>query len=503
MAAFEHDVALRHDANAAQSAMSLTHPARRSGLRLTHPARRSGARLIATAALVATLVAGGSVIAPSQLTQAASAASPAQNTPPWAGPATIYEVNVRQFSSTQNFDGVTAQLDRLKNLGVGIIWLMPIHPIGVTNRKGTLGSPYSVADYLGINPAFGDAAALHRLIDTAHSKGMHVILDWVANHTAWNNPWATSHKDWYLLDNSNNFQPPIGTDWTDVIQLNYANQAMREAMIAAMKFWVTDFKVDGFREDAAGMIPVDFWQQAKAELLTTGRSLFMLAEDSANLEFLNRAFSANYNWPGLSVLKRVAAGTADKSDVISEIFNDTQNYPTGSFALNMLTNHDENSWNGTVQHFYGSKEQALAALTFTWPGMPLLYNAQETGLNKQLAFFENDPIVWNYASPLQTFYKKLIALKKNNAALWAGAAGGSFAVVPSGNPKVLAFARIKGSSKVFVAINLSSSAQKVSLKLGSKPQRLYNFATGKLETVPANKLISLKNWTFSVYSTTR
>ena len=455
---------------------------------------------LAATAIFATAL---STFTPSASLPSASAATPAQNTPIWAGPATIYEVNVRQFSDTHNFDGVTAQLDRLKTLGVDILWLMPIYPIGMTEHKGTLGSPYSVSDYTGVNSEFGDANSLHRLINTAHSKGMRVILDWVANHTSWDNPWAAAHKDWYLLDNSNNFQPPLGTDWTDVIQLNYANQDMRLAMIAAMKYWVTNYNVDGFRADAAGMVPVDFWEQAKTELSTTGRSLFMLAEDSSNEQFLYKAFSANYNWPGLITLKNLAAGTASKYDIQGQMFDDVQNYPTGSFAMNMLTNHDENSWNGTVQSFYGSKERALATLVFTRPGMPLLYNAQETGLDKQLMFFENDPIVWNYASPLQGFYRKLVSLKKNNRALWAGSAGGSLTTMPTGNDKVMAFARIKGASKVFTIINLSSSAQKLTLRFGNKTQKLYNFNTGKLDTLPTSKTFTMGGWGFNVYSSAR
>jgi glycosidase len=459
-------------------------------------------RLVAACLVAGLFVGGQGFLAAPTSTSMASAAAPGQNTPSWAGPATLYEVNVRQFSPSHNFDGVTAQLGRLKTLGVGILWLMPIYPIGVPNRKGSLGSPYSVADYLGINPEFGDSTQLHRLINSAHALGMHVILDWVGNHTAWDNPW-TAHKDWYLLDGSNNFQPPLGTDWTDVIQLNYSNHEMRNAMIAAMKSWVTNYNVDGFREDAAGMIPVDFWEQAKAGLATTGRSLFMLAEDSANLQFLNTAFSANYNWPGLTLLKNVAAGTAGKSDVLSEMYNDVSNYPRGSFALNMLTNHDENSWNGTVQHFFGDKERALAALTFAWPGMPLLYNGQETGLNTQLQFFENDPIVFNYKSPLQGFYKKLVALKADNKALWAGTDGGSLVTITSGSPQVLAFARLKGASKVFIAINLSAQKQTVSLHLGNKSQKLYNFATSKLETVAPNKSVTLNAWAFNIFSSAR
>ena len=468
--------------------------------------RNTASKSMAAVAVAALLIAGQVSLANSTPSSIAMAATPAQNTPNWAGPATLYEVNVRQFSPEGTFDGVTAQLSRLHSLGVGILWLMPIYPIGVPNRKGTgpnpLGSPYSVANYLGINSEFGDSNSLHRLINSAHSLGMHVILDWVANHTAWDNPWTT-HKDWYLLDGNNNFQPPLGTDWTDVIQLNYANQDMRAAMIASMKYWVTNYNVDGFRADAAGMVPVDFWEQAKTQLATTGRSLFFLAEDSDNLELLNKAFSANYNWPGLTLLKSVAAGTADKYDVASEMFDDTVKYPSGSFALNMLTNHDENSWNGTVQHFFGNKEKALAALTFTWPGMPLLYNGQETGLNRQLAFFEHDPINFNYQSPLQGFYKKLVSLKAHNRALWAGTAGGSLATMASGSNQVMAFARLKGASKVFIVMNFGSAKQTVRLHFGNKPQKLYGFASGKLETVAANKSVTLGGWSFNIFSSAR
>lgn len=472
--------------------------------RLMFGANKSTLLKSATTALLAGVLVASQVAIPSPNQNASSASSNvgAQNTPSWAGPSTLYEVNVRQFSATHNFDGVTAQLNRLKTLGVGILWLMPIYPIGVPNRKGTLGSPYSVADYQGINPEFGNAAQLSRLISSAHNLGMHVILDWVGNHTSWDNPW-TVHKDWYSLDNSNNFQPPVGTDWTDVIQLNYGNQQMRAAMIAAMKFWVTNYNVDGFRQDSAGMIPVDFWEQASTELLRTGRSLFMLAEDSSRLDFLNQAFSANYNWPGLTLLKKLAAGTASKSDALSAMYDDVANYPAGSFPLNMLTNHDENSWNGTVQHFYAGKERALAALTFAWPGMPLIYNGQETGLDRQLQFFESDPISFNYRSSLQSFYAKLVSLKAHNKALWSGTEGGSLITIPSGSPQVLAFARTKGSSKVFIAINLGSSKQKVTLRLGNKPQKLYNFATGKLETVAANKSVTLSGSAFNIFSSAR
>jgi glycosidase len=461
------------------------------------------ARLVAIATALALSLTLTFVTAQKDSSNSAQAsASDPQDTPSWAGPATIYEVNVRQFSDSHDFKGVTSQLNRLKSLGVGILWLMPIHPIGLPERKGTLGSPYSVADYKAVNPEYGTDADLRELIAGAHERGMHVIMDWVPNHTAWDNPW-TAHKDWYLLDGSGNFQPPLGTDWSDVIQLNYDNADMRLAMIDAMKYWVTNFSIDGFRQDAAGMEPVDFWEQAKASLVTTGRPLFWLAENGDRTEFLDTAFSANYNWPGLELLKNVAAKKAGKAEILSQIIDETYTHPDFSFGMNMITNHDENSWGGTVQSFYGSKEKALATLMFTWPGMPLLYNGQETGLDKQLAFFESDPIDWNYRSPLQTFYKKLVSLKKNNPALWAGATGGNFTAVETKSSSMLAFKRAKGKSVVYTVINLGSAKKTVTLKFGSKTQTLYNLSTGKKETIKPTSKVTLSGWTANVYSTAR
>ncbi|MEO0024975.1 MAG: hypothetical protein RL196_1416 [Actinomycetota bacterium] len=464
-----------------------------AGAPISYRSRKFGsASLAVVASLVLTLA-----LQP----QASSAVTaPEQNTPSWAASSTIYEVNVRQFSPSGNFDGVTAQLARLKTLGVGILWLMPIYPIGVPERKGTLGSPYSVADYLGINSEYGNSTDLHELIDGAHNLGMHVILDWVPNHTAWDNPWTT-HKDWYLLDGSGNFQPPLGTDWSDVIQLNYANAEMRQAMIDAMKYWVTTFSVDGFREDAAGMVPTDFWEQAKTGLAETGRPLFMLAEANGHPDFLYRAFSADYNWPAMHLLEEVPSRTVGKADLFSQMYDESYSYPRGSFAMNMLTNHDENSWNNTLPNIYGKHEKALAALTFTWPGVPLIYNGQETGSNQKLQFFESDPIAWNSQSPLQTFYRHLVSLKKNNSALFAGTAGGNLTTIATGNPDVMAFSRIKGSSRVITVINLGKSKQTVSLRISNKKRLLFNFNTRKQAWLSPVSKVTLSGYSFNIFST--
>jgi glycosidase len=264
----------------------------------------------------------------------------------------VYEVNVRQYSSNSKLASVTSDIPRLKSLGVDVLWLMPIYPIGVTNRLGSLGSPYSIKDYKKVNPEFGTAADLKALVKAAHKAGMHVILDWVANHTAWDNAWVTNHPDWYTQVNGQIISP-AGTGWNDVADLNYDNQDMRAAMISSMKYWVTNFDVDGFRCDAAGMVPQDFWEQATTELAKS-KKLFMLAEDGSSSGLLQNAFNANYSWSLLGNLKTLASGYGSQTQIENLMDQESYSYPTGTFPLNFITNHDENSWNGTAKEFYGS-----------------------------------------------------------------------------------------------------------------------------------------------------
>ena len=421
--------------------------------------------------------------------------------PTWVKSATVYEVNVRQYSSNSKLSSVTSDIPRLKSLGVDVLWLMPIYPIGVTNRLGSLGSPYSIKDYKKVNPEFGTAADLKALVKAAHKAGMHVILDWVANHTAWDNAWVSRHPDWYTQVNGQIISP-AGTGWNDVADLNYDNQDMRAAMISSMKYWVTNFDVDGFRCDAAGMVPQDFWEQATTELAKS-KKLFMLAEDGSSSGLLQNAFNANYSWSLLGNLKTLASGYGSQTQIENLMDQESYSYPTGTFPLNFITNHDENSWNGTAKEFYGSAEDAMAVLTYTLPGMPLIYNGQEIGLDKRLAFFEKDAISWKaYGAKSKAktlFYTQLNSIKENNPALWAGTAGGRITFLQSDNPSVMAFVRIKGTNKVLTVINLTTEKQTVTLTTTSS--KLYKLGAKKATTIGHSLKLTLTASGYAVYST--
>ena len=409
----------------------------------------------------------GTLVALSLLLPASMAFASAPNAvaPSWVKSATVYEVNVRQYSANSKLTSVTKDIPRLKKLGVKVLWLMPIYPIGEENRLGSLGSPYSIKDYKKVNPEFGTSADLKALIKAAHSAGLHVILDWVANHTAWDNSWVTNHPDWYTQVGGQIISP-AGTGWNDVADLNFDNSAMRSAMISSMKYWVTNFDVDGFRCDAAGMVPQDFWEDAAVELAKS-KKLWMLAEDGSSLNLLENAFNANYNWRLLGVLKGLASGSGSQSQIENLVESQISDYPSGTYPLNFITNHDENSWNGTAKEFYGAAEDAMAVLTYTLPGVPLMYNGQEVGLSKRLQFFEKDPINWkSYGAKgvaKTTFYTRLNSVKLNNPAIWAGTAGGSFRTLVTDNFNVAAFVRTKGSNRVITVINLTGSKQVVNV----------------------------------------
>jgi glycosidase len=371
--------------------------------------------------VVSMLIAAGSVVsfaggANAQPSLGLRAAAPVS--PSWVNSATVYEVNVRQFSADGNFAGVTAALPRIKALGTNVIWLMPIYPVGKLHAKGSLGSPYSVANYTAVNPDYGTDADFKQLVDTAHSLGMKVVLDWVANHTAWDNPWITQHKDWYTQDGSGNIIWPAGTDWTDVADLNYDNQGLRAGMIDAMKYWVSNFDIDGYRCDAAGMVPTDFWNDATTQVNAV-KQLWWLAEDQGNSALLQEAFSANYNWNLLHALNNIG----NRGDLAYAIATSSSDYPANSYPMNFITNHDENSWNGTEFQRLGPAVKEAAAITFMTPGIPLIYNGQEVGMDHSLAFFEKDPINWTAnpaAASWTTFFSQLTSLRKKNPALWSG-----------------------------------------------------------------------------------
>ena len=420
--------------------------------------------------------------------------------PTWANSATIYEVNVRQYTEAGTFKAFEENLPRLQKLGVKILWLMPIHPISKLNRKGTLGSPYSVADYKGINPEYGDSADFKDLVTKAHALGLKVILDWVPNHSGWDNPW-TVNKSWYHTDSGGNIVPP-NNDWTDVAWLNYQNQDMRRAMIDAMSYWVKTFDIDGFRADVAAGVPTDFWKQANTQLQAI-KPLFMLAEDQSVQSLLDDAFITNYNWELKDIVNSIAAGRKDSTDFEAMAKNQTFTYPTRTFPMNFITNHDENSWSGTEFDRLGSAVSAMAALTFTYPGMPLIYSGQEVGNTKRLAFFEKDFIPGlTVANSTTTFYTKLVSLKNKNASIWNNSSA-LLVPTPGNNKSVIAYSRKSGSNKVLTVINATGATQKVTLKLTKLNAAYYLFSSGNLATLKTTLTLTLKPWQYEIYSSNK
>jgi glycosidase len=419
--------------------------------------------------------------------------------PAWANDAVIYEVNIRQFTPEGTFDAFRSHLPRLEEMGVDILWLMPIHPISQEKRKGSLGSPYAVADYKGINPLYGSAQDFQELVDEAHSRGMKVILDWVANHTGWDNPWI-ANKAWYTQNGQGQIIHPAGTDWTDVADLNFSNAEMRAAMIDALKYWVTEFDIDGYRADVAGSVPVSFWNQARTELDAI-KPVFMLAEDGSALELLNSAFGINYGWDMLGEIRRVAGGTSFSYHIHDLVASKAKKFPTRTYSMNFITNHDENSWNGTEYEFLGAGVDAMTVLYFTIPGMPLVYNGQEIRLRKRLQFFEKDAIDWANGTPLPLI-GQLSQLKEDNSALDVGQTPGTYKQMKTDSDEVIAFTRTNGQDRVTVLINASPRSRVVKLTVGADhPAVLRDYLTDSKVRIRPTTNLTMPAWSYRLWVT--
>ena len=416
--------------------------------------------------------------------------------PAWLNDAVLYEVNLRQYSPEGTFNAFTNDLPRLKKLGVEILWLMPINPISEKNRKGSLGSYYSVKDYTAVNPEFGTMDDFKNLVNKAHEMGFEVIIDWVANHTGWDNQWIYDHPDWYTKDSTGAIIPP-DPDWSDVADLNYGVQPMRRAMINAMDFWLEKTNIDGFRCDVAWGVPQDFWNEARASFDSI-KPVYMLAEDEDHPGFLKKAFDSNYAWHLHHIMNEVAQGKQSAQDIRAYFDSIGNKYASGSFPMQFITNHDENAWNGTVAERMGDAADAFAVFTFTIPGIPLIYDGQEAGMNKRLEFFEKDTIDWSNLEK-QAFYEKLVKLKKENQALWNGLAGGDMKLLDtSANDKVFAFTREKNGNKLLVIMNLSNSPVVCDVKFGVQEE--FDGLMGEKKLVVDEKAnIELDAWEYRVY----
>lgn len=379
--------------------------------------------------------------------------------------AVIYEVNIRQFTEEGTFKAFQEFLPQIKALGVDILWFMPIHPIGKINRKGTLGSYYSISDYRGINPEFGTIDDFKALVDAAHDLEMFVMLDWVAGHTAWDHPWITAHPDWYIKDENGNIIPP-NPDWSDVAGLNFENTEMLQALEDDMAYWVEEADVDGYRCDAAYNISIPFWEKAIARLNAI-KPVVMLAESDGNHKGgypLIELFDMSYDWPGHNRLNQVAQGKMNATDLADHLVAVQKNYNPKHAVMSFTSNHDENSWNGTVEERMGDASELMAVLTYAMPGVPLIYSGQEYGLDKRLKFFEKD-FIPKTESSFMLLYKTLNKLKKSTSALDVGVNPATISLLSHDNENVLAFSRTKGDDTLFFIGNCSATPQTVRLEI--------------------------------------
>ncbi len=407
--------------------------------------------------------------------------------------AVLYEVNVRQFSPEGTFAAVTKEIPNIKKLGVKVLWLMPIYPIGEENRKEGLGSYYSIKDYRGINPEFGTAEDLHALIAEAHKNGMYVILDWVANHTAWDHPWVKQHPDWYETDKNGKMISPY--DWTDVVALNFDNQEMRKAMVADMKYWLDDFKIDGFRCDMAHEVPTDFWDWAKPQLTTNGE-IFMLAE-TENPDLLAKdAFDAAYGWEIHHIMNDIANGKKNVTAIDTYMDSVAKKWQPNDFKLLFTSNHDENSWAGTEYERMGDAVEIFAALTYALPSVPLIYNGQEEDFNRRLKFFVKDSIDRNPNAKMRGVYEKLGELKVMNEAFNGGKKAAAYErLKTSDDQSILAFKRKKNTTEAYFIGNLTKSAKEVTVPVSGT---FKNFMNNQQVVLDGKSVLKLKPWEYYI-----
>lgn len=405
--------------------------------------------------------------------------------------ASIYEVNLRQYSEEGTFEAFAEHLPRLKELGVDVLWFMPIYPIGNDYRKGTLGSYYSVKNYREVNPEHGTMEDFKALVDQCHEMGFYVMLDWVANHTSWDNTLLKTHANWYTRDSSGNFQYPV-RDWTDVADLDYEEDGLRAYMISSMQYWMLEANVDGFRCDVAEMVPNDFWMEAREALNEIGPN-FMLAEGQDGE--LHPAFDMTYSWDFHHMMNDIYKGDRTAGDIEFFLEKEAKRLPEGAYRMHFITNHDENSWNGTVKERMGDGADAFAVLSVTMPGMPLVYSGQEAGLDKRLDFFEKDVIEWK-KHPNTALYTSLLKMKEEVPAFAHGRFGANIEWIGTDNTNIAAFTR--GDGEALVLINLSMEAQSGTLANGNANNSYSDWFSSKEVKIDNAKALNFAPWEYRV-----
>lgn len=410
----------------------------------------------------------------------------------WAKGSNIYEVNIRQYTSEGTFAAFAEHLPRLKEMGIEILWLMPITPISEKIRQGTLGSYYACSSYTDVNPEFGTLSDFKALVEKAHSLGLKLIIDWVANHTGWDHHWTIEHSDWYLHDAAGNFTEKNG--WHDVIDLNFEVPAMRAALVDAMRFWVNEYHIDGFRCDMAHLVPLDFWKEARMKC-ETEKPLYWLAE-CETVEYHN-VFDTTYAWWWMHASEDHAKGT-NTLDTVRNVLHAYSQYPEGATKLFFTANHDENSWNGTEFEKYNAAAKAWAVFTCTWQGgVPLIYSGQESPNTKRLKFFDKDLIEWNDPLQLPGFYQTLLSLRKRNKAITEGE---TFILPSHAGNELMTFIRRKDDDCVLVLLNVSNDNRiKVDVTHDWLQGKFVNVFSGLSFTFNKNERFELQAGEYIVY----
>lgn len=416
--------------------------------------------------------------------------------PAWSPQSNIYEVNMRQYTPEGTFKAFEKHLLRLRKMGVEILWFMPITPIGIKERKMTsaeLGSYYAVRNYKGVNEEFGTMADWKALVKHAHSMGFKVITDWVANHSSPDNPWITNHPDFYQKDKNGN--ATYTADWNDTRNLNYANKELRDSMIDAMKFWIRQTDIDGFRCDVADGPPVDFWKECITELRKV-KNVFMLAESEKPALHI-AGFDATYAWSVMGAMADVYSRKRTVWQFDSLLNYNILKFPATAYRMYFTTNHDENSWNGTEFEKYGDAYKAFAVFSQTfYQSIPLIYNGQEEPNKRRLKFFVKDPLEWkNYE--MAPFYSTLLHLRKNNVALSADASYKK--LITANDVAIFGYTREKNNHKIVVILNLSNQPQSFTIKDDSINGKPLNVFSGKKENINRIHVYNMEPWGFLVY----
>ena len=413
----------------------------------------------------------------------------------WSYDTNIYEVNLRQYTYEGSFNAFVNEMPRLRDMGIEVLWFMPITPISVEKRKGTLGSYYACSDYTDTNPEFGTVDDFKNLVRYAHELGFKVIIDWVANHTGWDHRWTIEHPEYYVKDNAGNFTERNG--WDDVIDLDFNNHNLRTAMIEAMKFWITECDIDGFRCDMAHLVVLDFWREARTALEPL-KKLFWLAE-CEEIAY-HQVFDATYTWRWMHRTEEFTKHQTNIDGLWDLLQQYNNEFPPGAFRAYFTSNHDENSWNGTEYEKYGAAAINLAVFSCTWNGIPLIYSGQELPNHKRLKFFDKDPIEWTGKFELHDFYKALLHLRKRNKALRAGSEEvSSHRLQTSVNDRVFSFHRKHPSNEIIVLLNFSADQLSVNILDDDLKGSFKNIFTNEAIDFDNNKTVELQPWSFLVF----